>query len=219
MKIRSLDELLQRNAEERVWRIREITFLKRNCVDPKIGRREKEVQRRALIPLAYAHWEGFVKNTGQNYLDFVATQKLCLGDLTPPFQSIYFSVELAGELRKEKRHRVLDLLEMLQSHSGKRVHIKTKGVVSTQDNLNSDALKDICMNLGLDYFKFYDHIGFIDKILLAKRNSIAHGENIFIAEENVNEVCTKVIACIDIFRNLVENAATSYAYKRLSVAE
>jgi hypothetical protein len=218
MKIRSLDELLRRNADERIWRIREITFLKRSCVNPKTGDREKEIQRRALIPLAYAHWEGFVKNTGQNYLDFVAGQRLCLAELTPCFQSIYFSIELAGELRKEKRHRVLELLQRLESHSESRVHIKTKGVVSTQDNLNSDALKDICMNLGLDYLSFHDHTGFIDKVLLAKRNCIAHGESIFIAEENVDEVCSKVVACIDIFRNLVENAAVSFAYKRPSVA-
>jgi hypothetical protein len=218
MKVRSLDQLLAFIAHERVWRIREISMLKRSCVNTKIADREKDIQRRAIIPLAYAHWEGFVKNSGQSYLDFVASQRLPLCELTSCFQSVYFSVELASELRKEKRHKVVELLHRLETQSDHRVHLKTKGVIATQDNLNSDALEDICLNLGLDYSYFHEHVPFIDKILLAKRNSIAHGEYVFVTGENVDEVCNKVVACIDIFRNLVENAAVENAYKKLKAA-
>jgi len=189
-------------------------MLKRACLNPKSSGREKEVQRRAMIPLAYAHWEGFVKGIGQSYLNFVSSQRLTLSQLAPCFQSIYFSVEMAGELRAEKRYKIINVLKKLDEDSGNRVYIKTKGVISTQDNLNSDALRDVCLNLGLSYSNFSDFVPFIDKVLLAKRNCIAHGENIFISEENVDEVCSKVVACIDLFRNEVENSAVHGSYKR-----
>lgn len=214
MKIRTLDELIKRIAEDRVWRIREIAMLKAACLNPRASIREKEVHRRAMIPLAYAHWEGFVKTTGQNYLDFVAGQKLTLGQLSPCFQSIYFSVELARELRAEKRHRVLGVLNKLKGSANSRVHLKTKGVISTQDNLNSDALLDICTNLGLDYSLFLDDAPFIDKVLLAKRNCIAHGENVFIDEDNVEDVSSSVVSCMDKFRNEIENSAVNMSYLR-----
>lgn len=217
MKIRTLDDLLQKIAEDRVWRIREIVMLKRTCLNPAIGEREKDVQRRALIPLAYAHWEGFVKGTGQSYLDFVAGQRLTLAQLTPCFQSIYFSIELSRELRAEKRHKVIGVLRGLSENASSRVHLKTKGVISTQDNLNSDALHDVCMNLGLNYSRFSAYASFIDKVLLAKRNCIAHGENIFITEDNVDEVCENVVACIDNFRTEVENSAVNESYKQCRV--
>lgn len=214
MKIRTLDELLDKVAEERVWRIREVTMLKAACLNPSLREREREVQRRAFIPLAYAHWEGFVKGTGQSYLDFVAGQRLTLSELTPCFQSVYFSVALANELRAEKRHKVLGVLSQLTEKANSRVHIKTKGVISTQDNLNSDALKDVCMNLGLEFNKFKSHVSFIDRILLARRNSIAHGEHIYISEDNIDDVSSNVIACIDVFRTEIENAAVTHGYKR-----
>lgn len=214
MKIRTVDDLVQKIADDRVWRIREITMLKRACLNPESSDREKEVQRRAMIPLAYAHWEGFVKGVGQNYLNFVACQRLTLAELTPCFQSIYFSVEMAGELRAEKRHRIVNVLKKLDEDSGSRVYIKTKGVISTQDNLNSDALRDVCLNLGLCYSSFLGFVPFIDKVLLAKRNCIAHGENIFITEENVDEVCSNVVSCIDQFRIEIENSAINGSYKR-----
>ena len=214
MKIRTVDDLVQKIADDRIWRIREITMLKRACLNPKSSDSEKEVQRRAMIPLAYAHWEGFVKVIGQNYLNFVASQRLTLSELTPCFQSIYFSIEMASELRAEKRHKIVNVLKRLDEDSGNRVHIKTKGVISTQDNLNSDALRDVCLNLGLGYSSFSDFVPFIDKVLLAKRNCIAHGENIFITEENVDEVCSNVVTCIDQFRNEIENSAVNGSYMR-----
>jgi hypothetical protein len=218
MKIRTEDELLTLIAEERIWRLREISHIKQSCTAPRAGKVEKEAQRRALIPMAYAHWEGFVKATGQGYLDYVASQKLRLGELSSCFQSVYFSIELASELRKEKRHRALGLIRKLENDSMNRIHIKTKGVISTQDNLNSDALRDICLNLGLDFGAFGLHEAFLDKVLLAKRNCIAHGEYTPVTAESVDEVCHKVFECIDAFRTLVENAIANRAYRKVQAS-
>src|SRR5436305_1182739 len=39
---------------------------------------------RAGVALLYAHWEGFVKQTCQHYLDYVARRKLTYRQLNPP---------------------------------------------------------------------------------------------------------------------------------------
>lgn len=83
MKIRTLDQVIAKVADERPWRIREITMLKASCYNSNLSEQVRAVQRRAFIPIAYAHWEGFVKATGQAYLDFVASQRLKLAELTP----------------------------------------------------------------------------------------------------------------------------------------
>mgnify|MGYP001145427241 CR=1 FL=1 len=213
MKIRTLDQLLGFIEDERVWRIREISMLKGNCVKPELSERQREVQRRAFIPLAYAHWEGFAKGVGQAYLDHVAAQQLKLSELSPCFQSVYFSIENEGDLRRHKRHNMLNILDRLHNHGSDRVHIRTKDVISTQGNLNSDALFDICTNLGVSFEAFSDSLSFIDKILLGKRNRIAHGEHIFVSDENIDEISSKVVTCIDCFRNEIENAATTEAFR------
>lgn len=213
MKVRTLDQLLEFSDRERVWRIREIVVLRGACVDRALSDRQREVQRRAFIPLAYAHWEGFAKSVGQAYLDYVASQRLTLAELAPCFQSIYFSIENGKDLRSGKRHNLLAVLDSLVNRSDHRVHLKTKNVVSTQDNLNSEALHDVCRNLGFDYDAFSDVVPFLDKVLLGKRNSIAHGESLFVSDDNIDEIAKRVVDCIDRFKTQVENSATTKAFR------
>ena len=148
MKIRTQDDLFNLIDDERNWRVSEIRTLQRNSLSANFTLPHKEVQRRALIPIAYAHWEGFVKNAGRRYLEYVAGQKLRLVELAACFQSVYFCVKLDNELRKDKMYGVLELLRQLESDAGNRVHLNAGKVVLTKGNLNSDALAEVCKNLG-----------------------------------------------------------------------
>jgi hypothetical protein len=210
MKVRSEDELLRLSDQERVWRIKELALLRGECYTGSEVR--KSVLRRAAVPVAYAHWEGFVKKVGQSYLEYVATRRLSLNQLSLCFQSLYFSAENANELKMTKRHLLVPILRKLKDGGSDRIHIKTKDVVSTQGNLNSEVLEDICVNLGLDFARFAAYSSFIDKILLGRRNSIAHGESFPLSETDFDDIVSKVVTCIDIFKNEVENAAVAKAY-------
>ena len=210
MKVRSEDELLRLSDDERVWRIKELTVIRGECVSGPETKRA--ALRRAAVPIAYAHWEGFVKKVGQSYLEYVATRKLTLAELSICFQSLYFSVENAGDLRKTKRHLLVPILRRLKDNGGDKVHIKTRDAVSTQSNLNSEVLEDICVNLGLNFSSFSQQTAFIDKILLGRRNSIAHGESLPLSEVDLDDLVHNVVSCIDIFKNEVENAAVTKAY-------
>lgn len=213
MKIRTLDQLLHVSGSDRVWRIKEITFLKSSCISSDHPEQKRAALRRAFVPIAYAHWEGYVKKVGQAYLDYVACKKLKLRELKPCFQSIYFSIENTKDLSKSKRHSLQGILNRISTGGDTRIHIKTKDVISTQGNLNSEVLEDICLNLGLSISDFDALIPFIDKILIGKRNGIAHGESSNISEENIIDIAQKVIQCIDIFQNAIDNAAASEAFK------
>jgi hypothetical protein len=214
MKIRSQDELLRFIEQERVWRIREIVELKKACVASGVSAPLRAAQRRAFLPLAYAHWEGFTKKVGQAYLDYVATQRLKLSELAPCFQSIYLSIEIANGLRPTNRQSSRLIIDHLEAQRDTKIHLKSQGVISTRDNLNSKVLSEICENLGFDSSEFSELVPFIDKILLGKRNSIAHGDNIQIEESLIDEVSKKVVECIDIFREKIENSAQEAAFRK-----
>jgi hypothetical protein len=214
MKIRSQDELLRFIEQERVWRIREIVELKKACFASGVSAPLRAAQRRAFLPLAYAHWEGFTKKVGQAYLDYVATQRLKLSELAPCFQSIYLSIEIAHGLRPTNRQSPRLIIDHLEAQRDTKIHLKSQGVISTRDNLNSKVLSEICENLGFDSSEFSELVPFIDKILLGKRNSIAHGDNIQIEESLIDEVSKKVVECIDIFREKIENSAQEAAFRK-----
>src|ERR1700741_2943080 len=65
------------------WRIVEISDLK-TSISSASGKRQT-VLIRAGIPLLYAHWEGFVKNASDAYLEFVCSRELTFRELKACF--------------------------------------------------------------------------------------------------------------------------------------
>lgn len=212
MKIRSKDDLLRVADEDRAWRIMEIAQLKSSAFSSSLGMANRNAIRRAIFPMAYAHWEGYVKKVGQAYVDYVATSKPKLKDLSPSFQSLYFSVENSMDLKRANRSALIPIIKRLETGKEDRIHIRTKDIVSTQSNLSSVVLEDICVNLGLDFKIYNDFISFFDKVLLAKRNGIAHGEYIPFNERDIEEISQKTVICIDIFKWQIEDEVARDGY-------
>ncbi|MDZ5648000.1 MAE_28990/MAE_18760 family HEPN-like nuclease [Nitrospirillum sp. BR 11828] len=212
MKMQKIDDLLNITMSDRIWRIKEITFLKSACAEDNQTKQRLSILRRAFIPIAYAHWEGYAKKIGQSYLEYVASQNLKLYELSTCFQSMHFSNENYNDLQRLKRHSLQGIIHKITNEGEEVINLKTKGVITAQGNLNSDALKDICLNLGIDFSIFNSKATFIDKILIGKRNGIAHGEGWSISYEEVESISDNVINCIDIFKESIERAATSAEY-------
>ncbi|MFC3119433.1 MAE_28990/MAE_18760 family HEPN-like nuclease [Jhaorihella thermophila] len=89
MKVRTVDQLLDRISSERVWRIREIAALRSQCFSTSVSVDAQRAVRRSFLPIAYAHWEGFVKKSSHYYLEFVSMQGLKLCELNWPFVSLF----------------------------------------------------------------------------------------------------------------------------------
>src|SRR5690348_9055536 len=93
-KIHRNEELYDKLSEEMAWRKKELatisTMMQRNLSNPRM----LEVSIRSGIALLYAHWEGFIKNAGTYYLDFVATKALPYKELTSNFIALSMKAEL-----------------------------------------------------------------------------------------------------------------------------
>ncbi len=205
---------MEKIAEERIWRVREIATLKSECFDYKSGAEKSRVISRSFIPIAYAHWEGFVKKTAEYYLEFVSRQRLTLNELQPCFLSIYFASRYAKKLAQKNKSSLIEVLKDIEAKQHDKIHINRKNVINTNSNLNSETLYEICFCLGIDIKNYETKEKFIDQILVGRRNHIAHGEYQEIKIDDVKDTAEATLSLIDTFRTDVENAATLKDYMR-----
>lgn len=213
MKIRTVDQLLDKVSAERLWRIREISSLRTQCYAPHLPAHAAKALRRSFVPIAYAHWEGFVKKVAHYYLELVAMQRLPLGELNSSFKSLYLWREYGTSLSRGKPFSLVEVCNALTTQDATKVRIHYRDIVSTNSNLDSKTLLEICTTLGLSFSPFETKALFIDAKLVGSRNHIAHGEDQEISQEDMESIKNEVVGLIDVFRNEVENAATLQAFK------
>ena len=214
MKVRTKDELLRKVDSDRVWRIREISSLRSECLASHRSDYAQQALRRSFIPIAYAHWEGFVKKAAHYYLEFVVMQNLSLGQLNYPFLSLYLCQRFSTNLQRQNHFRLADACQLMVEDPDLRGRIRYKDIISTKSNLDSKTLRDICSTLALPFSRFETKTMFLDAGLVGKRNNIAHGELQEVDEGEMETIKTEVVGLIDIFKNEVENAATLETFKR-----
>lgn len=213
MKIRTEEKLLEKLAQERIWRVKELSTLRNACRQAHIDDTERATMRRAFIPMAYAHWEGFVKVSSENLLEYVASRRLSFQELSKPFQSIYLTGKHSKTNSNSSRGALVEILETIDEVSETRVHLQTKGVVQTKSNLRSDVLSELCACLGLASDLYSSKSEFIDKLLADRRNYIAHGEKHNVDEETLENVKDEVVELITTFKNDIENFVAEERYK------
>jgi len=68
-------EMLQNNLDQDfAWRIKELTTIKNRIPQKKEDLQDALI--RAGITMLYAHWEGFIKNATEQYLNYVSLRRL-----------------------------------------------------------------------------------------------------------------------------------------------
>jgi hypothetical protein len=213
MKIRTIDQLQSKIDDERVWRIKEIAALSSQCFLQATSVSASRALRRSFIPIAYAHWEGFVKKSAHYYLEFVAMQGLPLKQLSSPFMSMYLVQKCSSSLSHKGSYSLMEVCETLLAEGNGPVRLIYNDIISTESNLNSEVLENICETLGLDYGNFELKKLFIDVGLVKKRNKIAHGELQDIEEGELDDIKVQVVNLIDLFKTEIENAAALSKFK------
>lgn len=73
-KVRSISQLQNLLDNELSWRIKEFSYLKR--IVQKSDAVSQPVALRSSLPLLYAHWEAFIKNSSTHYLKYVNEQSV-----------------------------------------------------------------------------------------------------------------------------------------------
>ena len=192
-------------TQDRAWRLKEISDLK-----AAISRADFNLRRvllRALITICYAHWEGYVRFAARKYLDHVALRKFPYRELNRQFRRNYFLPRL-GALSASKTS-VLDrcgLIDTILDSEELRYSIVNDELINTMANLNFQVFSDICVVCGVRRDIFVEKATFIDVVLLKRRNSIAHGEDTFVAIDDLDEVSNETIVLMRTFGDALEKS-------------
>lgn len=212
--IRTLYQLSEELDNSLAWRKRELSNLK--LLESASKRDfERATVRRAGLPLIYAHWEGFVKEAATAYLEFISRQGLKCREVQTSILALACRDAIKESAASDRPHIHSQLIDYLLLNQQDPLRIPYKGVVNTRSNLNSEVLRDIHWMIGVPYLSdFQTKELLIDGSLLAKRNAVAHGRGDPVDEDTFRELHALVVELLNLFRNAVENAASSALYRR-----
>lgn len=212
--IRTTDQLIEKIAQELVWRRRELTDLRALVQQFRDQPLRLRVLIRGAVTLLYAHWEGFVKASASYYLEYVASTRLPYRRLAANFVGLTLRAKFAELGASERISGANTLADFFCTALDRQSSVPYKRVVDTRSNLSSTVLQDIIAALGLDGSQFATRFKFIDSNLVNPRNHIAHGEAMDLTVEEYLLLHDEVISLIETFRSEVENASVLRRYER-----
>jgi MAE_28990/MAE_18760-like HEPN len=202
--VRTTAEFSSTITADLTWRFREISDLR-----AAVRRIDEEFRRsllRASVPLVYAHWEGHVSVVAKSYLEFLALRRPRYSTLKPSFRlNEFFATFRRMRGFQLKHQQIIEFLERVLRCDDLQFRRIDEDLISTKSNLSSHVLKELCLYLSIDCAPFEDDYDFIDKILLYRRNNIAHGEYMQVDAQMLEEMSNRVIKMMRTFNNLVEN--------------
>lgn len=211
-KVRTEAELSDQLQLDRTWRIKEISDIRSAAAIA-----DTQAQRallRAFVAICYAHWEGSVRFSARRYLEYVAVRRLRYGDLDKQFWRNCFLPRLSSiaisQIGMRERCRLLDGIISADNMRFTRVN---DDLVNTRSNLNSEVFRDICLICGVDISLFDGDMEFIDIFLVKRRNEIAHGEDVRVGMDEVDDYRDRTLRLIRTFANELENKVYLGTYK------
>ncbi|MZP30877.1 hypothetical protein GTO91_14250 [Heliobacterium undosum] len=213
MKIRSQTELQDFLDQSLSKRKRELTTLRFILLQCK-RTHERDTLLRATLPMLYAHWEGFIKESSIAYLDYVLRQGIPLGNLTRNFIALTLRGKIvsAGLSKKNQVHK--ELIDLILDHAKHVASYNPNEVIDTQSNLSSNVLRDIMHTVGINFDNMWQKkVPLIDHQLLKSRNEIAHGELVPVDVTLYEQLHKFVIESLEQYKTALENAVALEAYK------
>jgi len=213
MKLRTQEMLSDFVAGDIAWRKKELGDL-RHIAQTAGGPARRQLMTRCAIALMYAHLEGFTKQAGRAYLEYVAAQKLTNDQIAQNFLALTLADMLASVHASRKPSAYARAVQLLASGGAERARVPYKTGVDTESNLSSRVLQEVIYTLGLDYSPYASKEKLLDSRLLAKRNHIAHGENVQLDDVDYDELHYGVIEMMECLRNQIENAAALRSFVR-----
>ncbi|MCK5232333.1 MAG: hypothetical protein KAR13_18825, partial [Desulfobulbaceae bacterium] len=166
-KLRTENDIQDVLDHEISWRIHEISYLKKTLASVNTKRKNSVV--RAILPLLYAHWEGFVKNAASSYLEYVCNLRLKYCELNDSFVAIGMGQQfLQHGIKNRNISGHLISVNFMRIGLTELVRIPKRGLINTKSNLNSQVFTEILMTLGLDVNPYKTKFNFIDERIVGK---------------------------------------------------
>jgi len=150
----------------------------------------------------------------KSYLEFVATRSLRYEELHPQFLKNLFIPRFATLYSTKKNFKdSCKLIDEILSGSSLQFAKVDDTIVSTRSNLSSAVMREICLVCGVDSSPYESQAAFIDRFLLDRRNAIAHGENAFIDNGQIDEIVETTVMLMRSFGDQLENSAVTSSYR------
>lgn len=212
MKIRTFEELQTKLDDDFAWRRKELTVILTNVQFSKPLQLNTNI--RIGVVMLYAHWEGFIKNSAELYLVYVACKKLKFNELSNNFIAISLKEKLK-EFEGTNKHTIhTKLIDYLLGDLNFRAFIPTNNIIKTQSNLNYEILREILSIIGVDYIQYELKEKYIDSQLLRIRNSVAHGQDPDIKEKEFYDLFDEMTSLMVSIKTDISNNAAESNYKK-----
>jgi hypothetical protein len=194
------------------WRVKEVADLTLSIKSSPVGHQRTLV--RAGVPLLYAHWEGFIKNSSLSYIQFVNDQGLRLDQLSDCFIVFGAKKHLSALAKSRKSHMNIDAVNFFTSRLNTEASLSMSSAVNTESNLSSSVFDNIAISIGINPEPYSTRYNLIDISLLKRRNEIAHGEYLDLKPEEYRALVDEVLELMRWYKTDIENAVALGTYKR-----
>lgn len=191
---------------------------------------EKNMIKRSLVLVAYAHLEGFCKFSLFSYAAALNSLGISCSEASIPIAAASLSKVFAALRDPQSKHpafrnrmpedaqlhlaaREQAFLESFHTISSGKLDIPDK-VVDTKSNLSPDVLRKLLFQLGLSYTAVEEHESNLAK-LLGIRNAIAHGDRLKVpADKELTDYLGSTFAIMAFLQNEVFVALQTHVYLR-----
>ena len=208
-KIYNLDDLSILLDEEISWRRKELSIIK-NYI-PFESNPKQNAALRFNVPILYAHFEGFVKQATEMYLNYVACKTLKHSELQSQFVTLSLTKKL-GLLEIKNIEDKTKIIDFILNENDSRSNILTKNVIQTKSNLKFNVLKEVLFTIGIEVSKFENYKQLVNDLVEA-RNFIAHGDYLKIDYKTYINMFDDIQKLMIELKIEIENSALLENYK------
>ncbi|WP_353526784.1 MAE_28990/MAE_18760 family HEPN-like nuclease [Amycolatopsis kentuckyensis] len=215
MAVKTIADLEQALDESMAWRRIELHALRGEIAKAEKnfpGRPLTRVLARSGVAILYAHWEGYVKDSCQTYVDYVARRRLLYRELNDGFLAVSVSA-LLKRLDSGNDAAKSDLIDLIRRPENARAKVPKNHIVDTKSNLRSSVLCEILSSIGFAVDKFDTSRNLIDLSLCDARNSIAHGRDHYPTPGSFEDLHAEVLELMERIHGLIIEAARLRTYR------
>jgi RiboL-PSP-HEPN len=185
------------------WRRKELSDLK-SAIN-KADLLSKNVLLRALAAMCYAHFEGYIKYSMIKYFYYVTSRRLFYREINKIYRKNRFYATWKALISDSSYSSFCRFFDKINNAENERFTKINSIIVDPQSNLNFERLCSFCERCGVDPSDFKDDEIFVDRVLLKRRNAIAHGEDEMIGREEMDQLVDNVLSLMSRFSGHLEN--------------